>query len=371
MDTRVVYFFGAGASHACVKRIGSQHGILMRDLTGPIQNILRELVMNGHFDNDSLTDLVNSVDDDTDLEHLITFLDDIPSLQHREFAEEMRKAFEQVLRQKLQIIREETQYDPIDLYEALLDMHNVEQFPEVLQGIITINYDEYIELAIERVYDCQADFGILVEPSSQQPNRPKLLKLHGSFGWQDTWPISRGNKGGATLWIPPGIQKAKQAYPFNVLWGSAREMLACDVLRIVGCRLGPNDWDLISLLFTMRHAGLAHRPQIEIIDAPQHAAALNDSYPYLEVLSILEVESVGSDLISSLTGRPTKRFKEFEEQEQKDIVRDLGTGQNWFDLWLTEKLERHYFELGGMSTRKGLVNKFLRVEERGNHGKDN
>ena len=359
MDTRVVYLFGAGASHACVKRIGSPHGILMGDLTGPIQDRLKELVENGYSNNDSLTDLVNSVDEKTDIEHLITFLDDIPSLQHREFAEEMRKAFERALREKLRIIREETQDDPIQLYEVLLDAYNVDQFPEVLQGIITINYDEYIESAIERVCDCPVDFGIRVEPSSQQTYRPRLLKLHGSFGWQDTWPISKGDNGDATLWIPPGIQKAKQAYPFNVLWGSAREMLACDILRVVGCRLGPNDWDLISLLFTMRHAGSAHRPQIEIINAPEHAFTLKQSYPYLEVLSILEVEPLGSILINELTGKPLRKFEDFDEEEQKDIVRSVGSERNWFDLWLNRKLEHHSTEIGDMSTPKGFVKKFL------------
>ena len=302
---------------------------------------------------------MNSFDGDTDIEHLITFLDDIPSRQHREFAEGMRKAFEQALRDELKTIREETKDDPIELYEVLLDAHNVEQFPEVLQGIITINYDEYIETAIERVHDCPADFGIRVEPSSEQMEGPRLLKLHGSFGWRDTWPISRGNNDGATLWIPPGIQKAKQAYPFNVLWGSAREMLACDILRVVGCRLGPNDWDLISLLFTMRHAGLARRPQIEIIDAPEHAIKLNESYPYLEVQSIIEVEPIGSELISGLTGRPARRFSEFEDDERNDIVRSIGSSRNWFDLWLTRKLENHSINIADMSTPKGFVKRFL------------
>ena len=359
LKTRVVYLFGAGASHACVKRVGSQHGILMGDLTRPIQQKLKELVENGYSGNDSLTDLVNTVDEKTDIEHLITFLDDIPSLQHREFAEEVRKAFEEALRGKLQTIREETQDDPIELYEVLLDTYNLDQFPEELQGILTINYDEYIELAIERVGDCPVDFGIRVGPSPQRTTGPRLLKLHGSFGWKDTWPIMRESNADATLWIPPGIQKAKQAYPFNVLWGSAREMLACDILRVIGCRLGPNDWDLISLLFTMRHAGLAHRPQIEVINAPENAFELKDSYPYLEVLSILDIEPLGSVIINELTGKPARPFHEFDVDEQRDIVRSVGNNRNWFDIWLTQKLEYHSSEIDDMSTPKGFVQKFL------------
>ena len=331
----------------------------MTDLTAPLQEKLRELINNGFSGNGSLSDLVNSVDDTTDFEHLITFLDDVPSMQHREFAEEMRKAFEMVLREKLDLIREETLGDPIELYEVLLDLHNIHEFPEALQGIITLNYDEYIETAIEHVGDWAVDFGIRVEPSPQQSESLRLLKLHGSFGWQDTWPISRGDTSDATLWIPPGIQKAKQAYPFNVLWGSAREMLACDVLRVVGCRLGPNDWDLISLLFTMRYASLAHRPQIEIIDAPEHALKLKQSYPYLEVLSILEVDPIGREFINELTGKPPQRFEDFDEEERQEIVTSVGRERNWFELWLTQKVEHHFTEVGDISTPKGFVEKFL------------
>ena len=359
MKPRVVYLFGAGASHACVKRVGSPRGLLMRDLTGPIQEILKRLVENGYSGNGSLIDLVNSVDEETDIEHLITFLDDIPSLQHRKFAEEVRKAFEQALRGTLQTIREETQVDPIELYEVLLDAYNVDQFPEELQGILTTNYDEYIELAIEQVCDSPVDFGIRVDPMPQPPRHPQLLKLHGSFGWKDTWPISKTDNADATLWIPPGIQKAKQSYPFNVLWGAAHEMLDCDILRVVGCRLGPNDWDLVSLLFTMRHAGSTYRPQIEIINAPESAFALKKSYPYLDVLSILDIEPLGSTLINELTGKSARPFQDYSDDEQTDIVRSIGSDENWFAIWLTRKLEHHSTDIPDMSTKKGFVDKFL------------
>src|SRR5207249_3124295 len=124
------------------------------------------------------------------------------------------------------------------------------RFNEELGGILTINYDEYIEQAIQSFQDQSVDFGIDVRGNERKRNSIRLLKLHGSFGWEDAWPIVV--KGGATklCWIPPGIQKARDRYPFDVLWGLAREMLDCDVLRIVGCRLSPNDWDLISLLFS-------------------------------------------------------------------------------------------------------------------------
>ena len=191
----------------------------------------------------------------------------------------------------------------MELYKVLIDIYEIEQFPEALQGIITTNYDEYIENAIEQVDDCSVDFGIHVEPSSQEADGVRLLKLHGSFGWQATWPITRADGGNATLWIPPGIQKVKNTYPFNVIWGLAREMLSCDILRVVGCKLGPNDWDLISLLFAMRHANDTVRPEIEVIDSPLHVERLKESYPYLEMKSILEIDEIGTQLIAEFLTR--------------------------------------------------------------------
>ena len=357
---RVVYLVGAGASHACVSRVGSPHGILMSDLTAPLSRKLQKLINNGFSGDDSLKNLVNSViDETTDVEQVITFLDDAPSLRHREFADQIRKAFEQVLRAKLDQIRKETQEDPVELYRVLIDMYNVQQFPEILQGIITTNYDEYIEGAIEQVNNCPIDFGISVEPSSRDTESLRLLKLHGSFGWQDTWPISRANDGDATLWIPPGIQKAKNAYPFNVLWGLARETLSCDVLRVIGCRLSPNDWDLISLLFAMRHTSVTDRPEIEVIDSPVHVEKLKKSYPYLELVSLLEIDRIGSQLVAEFLLGDPREFAELTEEERRRVLDSAGSTNNWFDLWLTHKVMDMSVELDTISTKKGFVKRFL------------
>ena len=231
--TRVVYLVGAGASHACVDRVKSPHGILMRDLAQPLRLRLQELVNKDYFDAANLIDLFNEViTDDTDFEHIMTFLAESPSKLHRQFANDMREAFEHVLRERLQLIYGETGGNPVELYKVLLDMHAIEGVPEVLNGIITTNYDEYIEDAITQMCSCQVDFGFGKHRTWDEVKGPRLLKLHGSFGWQDTWPIAFGD-GDGPLWIPPGVQKAKQMYPFSVIWGLAREILACDVLRII------------------------------------------------------------------------------------------------------------------------------------------
>ena len=332
----------------------------MQDLGVPLGNRLRSLIKDGYSSDASFAALVNSViEDSSEIEQIISFLEDAPSFRHQEFAEEMRKAFENVLRQKLEQVLEETQGDAIGLYRVLLDIYNIDACPEVLQGIITINYDEFMEEAIQEVSACQADFGVRVSSSSQQDKGVRLLKLHGSFGWRNTLPISRGQSEDDTLWIPPGIHKSKQAYPFNALWGLASEMLACDVLRVVGCRLGPNDWDLISLLFTMSHVNEDSQPQIEVIDAPFRVNELNKAYPYLEFLSILEIERVGRMLITEFTGQEPRNFSDFTEDERQQIIRVAGRDRNWFELWLTAKIESLAEDLDTMSTRLGLVEKFL------------
>ena len=357
---RVVYLIGAGASHACVSTVNSPYGILMKDLGEPLRAKLRELINNDFSGDLSLEYLVNSViDDTTDYEHIITFLADAPSLLHREFAEAMRKAFEEVLRSRLNLIGKETQGDATKLYKVLLDMHSIQHFLEDLQGIITTNYDEYIEDAISQLGQHSVDFGIRVEPPGEQSEEIRLLKLHGSFGWRDTWPVGRWQDGEDTLWIPPGVNKAKQIYPFNVLWGLARQMLSCDVLRVIGCRLAANDWDLISLLFTMRHVNHGDRPQIEVIDSPLHVKQVKEVYPYLEVLSILETEPVGSQLVAEFGNRGPRPFSELTDYQQEEILQTAGLGRNWFELWLRAKIESLIIDLGDVSTPTGVVDEFL------------
>ena len=332
----------------------------MRDLGEPLNEKLRELVQGDNFQDENLRHLINTVvDGSTDYEHIITFLEDAPSQEHRRFALEMKRAFEVVLREQLHRIREDMQDDPTELYEVLVDLYNIDRNPEQLQGIITLNYDEYLEAAIEKVSTGGVDFGIRVEPTSTQKSTVKLLKLHGSFGWQDTWPIRKGENGESTLWIPPGIHKAKQTYPFNVIWGLARELLDCDILRVVGCRLAGNDWDLVSLLFAMQHVNSGVRPRIEVIDAPCRVEELREMYPYLDLMSILDVERIGGHLIGEARGTNPQDLAELTEEDRADVVALVSEQGKWFERWLQQKVELLNAELGSVQTVSGAVDRFL------------
>ena len=340
----VVYLVGAGASHACVQFVGSVRGILMRDLNPLLAGAVRELVAGVKDCDATLTSLVNAViDESTDFEHVITFLDESPSEPHRRFADRLRKVFERVLRERLDLIQSEIGDDRLKLYSALLDMHRVQGFPEQLKAILTINYDQYIEDAVRKTYKTSVDFGVEVDKRIDPDGSFKLLKLHGSFGWADKWPITALEAGDAsTLWIPPGIQKRKERYPFNVVWGLAREMLDCDILRIVGCRLSGSDWDLVSLLFTTRHANAKQKGYtVEVIDSPTHAVELQREYPYLDIRSILEIEEyeVGRQIVGELLGSGPQDYKHLNPEEQKQILNATPHQSNWFSFWLTHMAE--------------------------------
>ena len=212
----------------------------MSDITASLLENVTSLVARDEKGFGKVPEIINSlISGDSDIEQVITFLDESPSEAFRRYANVLREAFVLALERKLVEVETELKETPFHLYTALIDMYNVSKLPESLAGILTINYDEYIEKAIA-ANDRPIDFGVSVVQDEIEGEAIKLIKLHGSFGWQDVFPILR-SKGDAPLWIPPGIQKAKERYPFNFLWGLARELLSCDVVRIIGVVTCPPD----------------------------------------------------------------------------------------------------------------------------------
>ena len=368
-NRKVAYLIGAGGSHACVKTLGSSAGILMSDLSADLATGIKKLVTS-RTQYGPLLGVVNQVvSREVDFEHLITFFGESPSAIHRAFADELREVFERVLNARLQSIEIEFGPNRASLYSALFDMYNVEGIDESLHGVMTVNYDDYIEVAAAEIYDAKLvdlDFGA----SSNSGCGSWFLKLHGSLAWEDAWPIRRRDPGSPSrpLWIPPGIHKAKEKYPFNLLWGLARHLLDCDVLRVIGCRLGPSDWDLISLLFSTRHAnrGRDLPYSIEIIDSPEHAFRLQQSYPYLSVKSLFEIDTlgVGRNLVGEFMGTDPCRYDALSEAQTtrlREVVEHRK--ENWFRQWLVQMGEGLQATLGkeATDTDKGVFRRWLGI----------
>ena len=359
----MVYLFGAGASQAAVASRGSQIGILMKDLTPEINTELHALVKNRYDDDKAVWRLINEViDAETDVEHVITFLEESASWTHRMVAGQLRKVFRSVLQRRLNKIKKDLNLEAAELYATLIDLHKIPEFMEELSGILTLNYDNLLESAICDLHKMRVDFGIrIANPLQSRRQALKVLKLHGSFDWIDEWPIGREESldgGRMPLWMPPGIQKAKANYPFGVLWGMARELLECDILRIVGCKLSENDWNLVSMLFTTKHAHSHRHPyEIEVIDAPNRAIEIKDRFPYLAPKSLIELgEGVGRRFIGeALNTKPTE-YQSLSDDEKAQAIAVVSKIGNPFHRWLKHKSELLYEDLESIKRRWVLLN---------------
>lgn len=362
---KVVYLFGAGASQGAVSARGSSIRLLMRDLSEEIHERLHDLVVERYSTNKSVWRLVNEViDADTDVEQVITFLEESGSRTHRTLAEELRFAFKDVLQKRLDRVQTDLENRSAELYAILIDMHQIPDFDEILTGVLTLNYDSLIESAAWNLHEMGVDHGVSISDPYESHDLLKILKLHGSFDWADEWPIKKRNEGDSEwtpLWIPPAIQKAKANYPFNVLWGMARELLECDILRIVGCKLSANDWDLVSMLFTTKYAHTTHGPyEIEVIDTPFTAGRIRKEFPYLQTKSLIELDGgVGARFIGEALNIAPTEFEDLSDQQRESAAKVVSeTVCNPFHRWLKLRAEILYENLESIETKKKFIEQF-------------
>ena len=361
---RVVYLLGAGATHGCADYVGSDVGLVMPALIGPLSERMRELYLQRYSADEGIGRLVNEVvTEETDFEQLITFLDDAVSARYREFAADLKDVFSTVLRTRLSQVRSDHEDNHSELYAALVDMHQVEGIPEDLQGFLTLNYDAFLEHAIEDRSKNTVDYGVQIERDPQfvdSGRKIPVLKLHGSFGWSDNWPISLRGEDSQGFWIPPGIRKEKSQYPFNAIWGKARELLDCEVVRVIGCNLGPNDWDLVSMLFTTMHTHESRKPfRVEVISRPRTADKIARAFPYLNVLSLLDIPDVGDQIVSEVMGGAPRPLSSLGEEEQAQ-ARDNANAKisNAFEYWLRLRGELLTLE-HSVDTDAGIFARFI------------
>lgn len=357
---RVAYLLGAGASHGSANAAGSSVNLLMRPgLILPLRDRINELWRTEFPDDPIMTTLANDlIDETTDIEQVITFLADSPSQKARDISRRLQTIFKSVLLESLRNVEEVEGRDYSFLYAALIDMHAVGELGETLSGVLTLNYDRFLEHAIEQKLRRGVDFGIGPFPAGEVV---RVIKLHGSFYWQDAWPFLRDESGEAGHWIPPGVRKAKERWPFNALWGAGREVLDCDVLRVIGCNLSKNDWDLVSMLFSTQQTRRGGEPyEVEIIASPATAKRIQNDFAFLKAKSLLELEDVGPQIISESLGTHARRFGELTLKEQElAIANATSKATNALHYWLRQRAEVMHRELESISTPSGIFQHFL------------
>lgn len=362
-SSRVVYLLGAGATQGCISYSGSQYNLVMNGLYELISKTLRQKVLEKYNDHVGIKRLVNEVADRKrylDIEQLITFLEDTSAAEYREFADDLRDVFSNVLRSRLEEVESETKSRKSNLYAVLVDMHEVAGNEEHLQGFLTLNYDVFLERAIVEGLDRVVDYGITTGQPEETDRHVTVLKMHGSFGWSSNWPIQTSLCHSAGVWIPPGIKKPKTDYPFNTIWGRARELLDCDILRIIGCNLGPNDWDLVSLLFATRHTHFSACPySIEVISDFETVDRIEKFFPYLDVRWLPQLPRIGNQIVSELLGSRPRPFDNLPEHLKSQAIQKAKQAiKNPFHYWLAQKGEALVTTVEDVSTESGVFRNF-------------
>lgn len=337
---RVAYLFGSGATEGAVRHAGGTISQIMSALATDLMTKMSELI-DEEYESDRrllrlVNELANELDEPVDFEHLITFFQDSPSSTLRDFGGDLKFVFNEVLRNRLDDIDGEIGDKASELFAVLVDMYSVAGIDESLKGFLSLNYDTYLEHAVVERLGRTVDYGFL--GPNQNANAVRVLKLHGSFGWTDEWPPTLAIDRAGGLWIPPGIRKAKDRYPFNSLWGAAMDLLDCEIVRIVGCNLSSNDWDLVSLLFSTKYAHATADPfEIEIIGSPSTARRIQERFPYLLVRSIFEATHVGPSIIVETIGTMAT-YSDLTPDERKRAMDDFAK-DNVFEYWLVQMAE--------------------------------
>lgn len=256
---KVVYLFGAGATHAEIM------GLYGRELTSEIMatngllisHVSNRVLAKARRNTDYTDDIGCTISErNANIEQLIGLLESNRVKNGSAKADLLRDLIKKDIQQHISVTP--TSKRPT-LYKGLIEFHKIEQIKrqELLTGLITMNYDNLLDEAYEELYEKSPNYYL---NSNNSPDLP-LLKLHGSFKWPK---LKFGSNEIEVPIIPPGMRKNYLELPFTFIWGRAVELLAeCDVLRIIGCSLDSTDWGLIELLYKAHFcAGKAFEIQI-------------------------------------------------------------------------------------------------------------
>ena len=336
----IVYIMGAGATQAEATHAGAVINLLMNS-NAALGTGISEKVLNAASKDGQLIRNILGIeeDSDTDIEKLITLLAATGTKQNLIYTEELRKSY---YKEIINGIEEARILEEPELAIALLQMHKNEKFTEMekLLGIISLNHDDLFQEASQKVYSCiNLGFDFISDyfDSGYPSQEPFLIQLHGSFSWRrrkkkliDVKRIkAEGRYDSSMTWIPPSILKETKDYPFNKLTGLAYELLVdCDILRIVGCSLSQNDWNLISLIFNAQNAQYIDSKSCFDIELIMEIDA--DSFKK-ENSYLKNVIPIGQ-----LTDGDFSGYQVPGEERQRPSELD-----NPFEFWLKEKVSFH------------------------------
>jgi hypothetical protein len=351
---KIVYIVGAGATQAEATHAGHQVNLLMKN--NDLGVGISEGTLNKAKKGKKRIREILAIEEETDIEKLITLLAATGTIQNIEYAEILKRNYYQEIIERINDVG--ILYNP-ELAIALLQMHTNKKFSgiENLLAIISLNHDNLFQEASQTVHSC-INLGFYFFSTEFKPGNytqaPFLLQLHGSFSWRRHKQIHivkikpKSEYDPNMTWIPPSILKETKDYPFNKLTGLAYELLVdCDILRIVGCSLSQNDWNLISLIFSAQNAQYIESKvcfKIELIMDIENFDNFKKEISYLR--NIIPISQLDDGDFSSYKTKKEERVRPSELD-------------NPFEFWLKTKVNFHISE--GQFDRGSIENPLKQI----------
>lgn len=352
----VVYLLGAGITEAERTYSSWDSGFLTHHITDAIikkinnekNRVLKAIINELMVQTDDTYEEDDNQRGGIDIEYYITLFESMDQEEYKEASDKLKEYFFDYFKENL--FKDDDRLKPY-LTQVLLDIHRIPRNEEKIKAILTLNYDDLTDLAFRKVW-CFVNYVIKTSENSSNDDIPPLLKIHGSFNWRNSFPIEVMDNSidlshKESIWIPPGVFKKKDRYPYNILWGRAKELLNCDILRIIGCSLNQNDWGLLELLF---HTQRLFRYKIEIIDKNKVGQKIKSSYAFLknsqtifELAGLLELKRINNEVIT----------------DKDDLKSYWGDESNIFESWLRMKIELLEANNIDLPTDNNFVREFM------------
>jgi len=278
---RIVYLFGAGATHAELHNIDPD--LIDKNNCGLlVSQVSSRVIERARRDPAYLSDVatVSGTSGSLNIELLISLIESskIPGWEYK------TKTLKTLVREDIEQILSGPRTRRFHLHKALFELHKhpATLKQEALAGVISLNYDDVLDTAYRQYYGNPRYCFSLDEPL--RTNDVPLLKLHGSFNWKNV--KIRGRRRNIEI-IPLGSTKSYIHPPYGCIWNQALQtLIGCDTLRVIGCSLSQNDVHLIDLLFKA-HLERGTEVEIEIIAPRTVGEGIRSNYGFFRALRTL------------------------------------------------------------------------------------
>ncbi|MDD4901122.1 MAG: SIR2 family protein [Patescibacteria group bacterium] len=318
---KIVYLFGAGATHAELSNIVKEkevapkflkdNGLLMAEVS---RRVTKKAKSQNFFKSIKMFSVPQG---SSNIELLISLIENNANkiLQSSKITSGLKK----LVRKDIERVLKNNLSKNFYLYKALLELDKANKDTEEILGYISLNYDTVLDQAYCEILSSKKP-NYCISPLEKVTHKTKnsnpfLLKLHGSFRWVGYSKITK------IPIIPLGVNKNYLQLPYSFIWGYAHEILKkCDILRIIGCSLNQNDSQLIDLLFKA-HLHKKDSFEIHVIDFDENGQRIKGDYEFFPKIKTFS-EIFGSKYDNSNTKIINESFQNWLKYKAAELSED-------------------------------------------------